>query len=472
MLSRSSHLDSVTDENIVPGYFGIQHKELSNDHARVHKTSSRTVLGDVTGSVNSILNNGKSYNGSNRASIVSGSRNSMDENVREVLDSENEQFSIYASNTLDTTNSNDVSGLLEDHELENIQRVPEHMSNNDSYHTEETSVNITDENICEENDILDYNEFTKPPYNVEIEEELKKAEAAYSRSYLDPMDDDNYDSVMVVELAPGIFQYLRYLEVKYCPNPHYMNMQTELKPSYRSTLLDWIVQVDDRFQLLPETLYLTVNLIDRFLSKSTIKLNKFQLVGAVAMFIAAKYEEINCPTIKDFIYMLDNAYTKEELSEAERYVLNSLEFEIGWPGPMSFLRRISKADDYDYNIRTLAKYLLETTIMDPRLIGTAPSWLAAGAYFLSKTILGYNSREHNDAEDSIVAGWTRKHVFYSGYTQQQVFPISSLILENCRHAQERHAAIWTKYSDRRHHRSSILVDKWIDLAETKMKDEY
>lgn len=471
-------MDSVTDENLVPGYF-MQSKESFD--SKGSEPPTRTALGDVTGLVNSGLhsnnNAGKSFTaGSNRASIASANRSSMDGSVvRENYDLENEH---YASHTLDTMNSNDVSSLLEDPNLENIQRISQHISSNDSYHTEETSVNVTDDNICDvgddtnEHDMFGYNEFTKPPYNVEIDEELKKADDAYRLAYLDPMDDDNYDSVMVVELVPSIFQYLRHLEVKYSPNPHYMDMQTELKPSYRSTLLDWIVQVDERFQLLPETLYLTVNLIDRFLSKAPIKLSKFQLVGAVAMFIAAKYEEINCPTIKDFIYMLDNAYTKEELIEAERYVLNALDFEIGWPGPMSFLRRISKADDYDYNIRTLAKYLLETTIMDPRLIGTPPSWLAAGAYFLSKTVLGYNSSENKDVDTPIAAGWTQKHVFYSGYTQQQVFPISSLILENCRHAQDRHAAIWTKYSDRRHHRSSVLVDKWIDLAETRMKGEY
>ena len=151
----------------------------------------------------------------------------------------------------------------------------------------------------------------------------------------------------------------------------------------------------------------------------------------------------------------DNSYTKDELLKAERYMINTLKFELGWPGPMSFLRRVSKADDYEYDIRTLAKYLLETTIMDSRLVSAQPSWLAAGAYYLSRVILGFNN-------------WTEHHVFYSGYTAEQLFPLATVILENCRHASKRHQAIFEKYSERRHRRSSQVVARWIALAEQRV----
>ncbi|SCU99288.1 LAFA_0G23112g1_1 [Lachancea sp. 'fantastica'] len=270
----------------------------------------------------------------------------------------------------------------------------------------------------------------------------------------DPLDEDTYDLVMVVEYTNDIFTYLHELEDKWRPHPRYMLFQPELKWSYRSTLIDWIVQVHARFQLLPETLFLTVNIIDRFLSRKTVTLNRFQLVGAAALFLAAKFEEINCPTIKEILYMLDNAYSKEELLKAERYMINTLEFELGWPGPMSFLRRVSKADDYEYDIRTLAKYLLETTIMDSRLISAQPSWLAAGAYYLSRVILGFND-------------WTQHHIFYSNYTSEQLFPLATVVLENCRHASQRHQAIFEKYGERRHRRSSYIVARWIAMAEDR-----
>ena len=166
-----------------------------------------------------------------------------------------------------------------------------------------------------------------------------------------------------------------------------MDNQTEIQWSMRSVLMDWLVQVHLRFNLLPETLFLTVNYIDRFLSSKIVSLGKLQLVGATAIFVAAKYEEITCPSVNEIVYMVDNGYTIDEILKAERFMLSMLQFELGWPGPMSFLRKISKADDYDLETRTLAKYFLEITIMDERFIGSPPSYIAAGAHCLARMML-------------------------------------------------------------------------------------
>lgn len=175
--------------------------------------------------------------------------------------------------------------------------------------------------------------------------------------------------------------------MKMLPNAHYMDNQAEIQWSMRSVLMDWLVQVHHRFSLLPETLFLCVNYIDRFLSCKIVSLGKLQLVGATAIFIAAKYEEINCPSVQEIVYMVDGGYTVDEILKAERFMLSMLQFELGWPGPMSFLRKISKADDYDLETRTLAKYFLEITIMDERFVGCPPSFVAAGAHCLARMML-------------------------------------------------------------------------------------
>jgi len=85
----------------------------------------------------------------------------------------------------------------------------------------------------------------------------------------------------------------------------------------RSVLLDWLVDVHYKFKLLPETLFLTVNLIDRYLEKVEINRKRLQLVGVTSMFIASKYEEIYAPEVKDFAYVTDSAYTKQEILDME-----------------------------------------------------------------------------------------------------------------------------------------------------------
>ena len=157
----------------------------------------------------------------------------------------------------------------------------------------------------------------------------------------------------------------------------------------RSILIDWLVQVHLRFRLLPETLFLCINLVDRFLSHRVVALEKLQLVGATALLIAAKYEEITCPSVNEIVYMVDRGYDSSEILQAERFMIGVLQFDIGWPGPMSFLRRISKADDYDLDTRTLAKYIIEVTLMDQRFVGSPPSFLAAAGHCLARKMLSH-----------------------------------------------------------------------------------
>ena len=83
------------------------------------------------------------------------------------------------------------------------------------------------------------------------------------------------------------------------PNPRYMESQKDLAWKMRGILVDWLMQVHSRFRLLPETLFLAVNIIDRFLSNRVLSLVKFQLVGVTAMFVAAKYEEIMAPSVDE-----------------------------------------------------------------------------------------------------------------------------------------------------------------------------
>lgn len=240
--------------------------------------------------------------------------------------------------------------------------------------------------------------------NIKVRKELEAAAAVVQLSRpITELEDEAWDVTMVSEYKEEIFDYFKELEVrsdhtksqqdtnlmqvKFAPKPHYMDFQTEIQWSMRAVLMDWVVQVHHRFQLLPETLFLCANLIDRFLSCKVVSLGKLQLVGATAIFIASKYEEINCPSVGEIVYMVDNGYSVEEVLKAERFMLTMLQFDLGWPGPMSFLRRISTADDYDLETRTLAKYFLEITIMDERFLGCPPSFTAAGAHCLARSML-------------------------------------------------------------------------------------
>jgi hypothetical protein len=204
---------------------------------------------------------------------------------------------------------------------------------------------------------------------------------------LDLDAEDIDDPLMVSEYVGEIFEYLRDLEISSMANVNYMENQPDLDWNMRGILVDWLLEVHTRFRLLPETLFLAVNIIDRFLSCKVVQLDRLQLVGVTAMFIASKYEEVLSPHVTNFRHVADDGFTDEEILSAERFVLAALNYDLSYPNPMNFLRRISKADSYDVQTRTVGKYLLEISCLDHRFIKHPPSQIAAAAMYLARLVL-------------------------------------------------------------------------------------
>lgn len=102
---------------------------------------------------------------------------------------------------------------------------------------------------------------------------------------------------------------------------------------------------------MPETLYLTTNLIDRYLSINSVSRKNLQLVGVTAMLLAAKYEEIWAPEVQDFVFISDNAYSREQVLTMEKNMLNSLKFNLTVPTPYVFMVRLLKAAACEKQVR-------------------------------------------------------------------------------------------------------------------------
>lgn len=167
-----------------------------------------------------------------------------------------------------------------------------------------------------------------------------------------------------------------------------MDGQTEFTWHEREILVDWLIQVHLLYHMLPETLWITINIADRFLARRAVSLNKLQLVGVTAMFIAAKYEEILAPPVSEFASITDNGYSADEILKGERIVLQQLAFKIShYCTPYSWLRRISTADDFDIETRTLSKFLAEVTLLERRFLRYNLSRVAAVAMYSARTML-------------------------------------------------------------------------------------
>lgn len=219
------------------------------------------------------------------------------------------------------------------------------------------------------------------------EPEPVETNKAVDDAVIDLDTEDLDDPLMVAEYVVEIFEYMKELELETAPNPKYIEHQHELEWKMRGILVDWLIEVHTRFRLLPETLFLAVNIIDRFLSAEVVALDRLQLVGVAAMFIASKYEEVLSPHVANFSHVADETFSDKEILDAERHILATLEYNMSYPNPMHFLRRISKAENYDIHTRTMAKYLMEISLLDHRFMPYRQSHVAAAAVYLSRVIL-------------------------------------------------------------------------------------
>jgi G2/mitotic-specific cyclin 2 len=230
----------------------------------------------------------------------------------------------------------------------------------------------------------------EPQHKKQREDSPKAKSQGLSQQYdlVAPLDaEDLDDPSMCAEYVRDIFEYYKELELVTMPNANYMDHQDDLEWKMRGILVDWLIEVHTRFRLLPETLFLAINIVDRFLSSKVVPLDKLQLVGITAMFIASKYEEVLSPHVGNFVHVADDGFTIEEVLSAERYTLTTLKYDLSYPNPMNFLRRISKADNYDIQTRTVGKYLMEISLVDHRFLEYRQSHVAAASMYLARMIL-------------------------------------------------------------------------------------
>ena len=152
------------------------------------------------------------------------------------------------------------------------------------------------------------------------------------------------------------------------PEYNYMKNQKEINEQMRSILVDWLIDVHLKFNFTDETLHMTVLIIDRYLTIENVNRNKLQLLGITALMIACKHEEIDLPKVDDFIYITDNAYTRDEVFEMENNVLVKLNFSFLIPSPIKFYELLSLKLNFNKKQFYMGKYLMECFLIDLKYI--------------------------------------------------------------------------------------------------------
>lgn len=225
--------------------------------------------------------------------------------------------------------------------------------------------------------------------NTRSNEILKSRSASFTGKPQSPRVDEKnkQNGQYTIEYVKDIYENLRKEEALFRPSPDYMSViQTDINEKMRTILVDWLVDVHLKFRLLPETLFLAVELIDRFLDKKVVNRQKLQLVGVVAMLLAAKYEEIFPPEVKDFIYIAANTYSRDDILRMERLMLQTLDFKLTTPTTFVFLERGLQVMNADLKTNHMAHFLAELSLTEFKMLGFTPSVLASSSIYLANKL--------------------------------------------------------------------------------------
>ena len=153
------------------------------------------------------------------------------------------------------------------------------------------------------------------------------------------------------------------LEFKIKPN--FMKNQKDINCRMRAIIVNWIIEVHDRFKLLPDTLFLSIIIFDRYMSiVNNIDKNRLQLMGVTSLLIACKYEEIFSPEVRDFICILDRQYEREDLMEEENNILKILKFEVMYPSALRYYEILRIKFGIEEKYYKYGNFLLELCLLD------------------------------------------------------------------------------------------------------------
>lgn len=227
--------------------------------------------------------------------------------------------------------------------------------------------------------------------------------------------------------------------------PTYMNRQRDITHTMRSTLINWLIEVGDQYDVESETIHLTVSYLDRFMSIMSVGRSKLQLVGIAALFIAAKYEEVSPLDIHELVVVSGNAVILPQIIKMEQLMLQVLKFNLCVPTAYAFLSTYHTAVKSSNEVKYLSQYIAEASLLEgARYLMYLPSEIAAASMALARLHLS----------EPI---WSKQLEGITGYSVQSLRTLILLLAETHGAAGTTiYKTVFEKYS----HRLYMAVAKW------------
>jgi len=192
-----------------------------------------------------------------------------------------------------------------------------------------------------------------------------------------------YECEDFMEYAVDIFGWKKSIEEDYIPG-YWEQVQSEVTPRMRLSLLDWMVDISRELEFSLETWCLAVNYLDRFLETQLLSKDCLQLVGLTTLWLGAKQEELCPPCIEELVALCDDSYSAMNFKHMELIILAKLKFTLAAPTPAFYLSHLVAVEDEKDWSEDLSRHLVELVMSDHILAKLSPSKIAHSIFKVIK----------------------------------------------------------------------------------------
>jgi len=217
----------------------------------------------------------------------------------------------------------------------------------------------------------------------------------------------------------------------------------------RAYLIDWLSELHLKFKLWPETLYVCVGLIDKYIMlQGDLRKKDLQCLGITALHIACKYEEIYPPELKQILRVTDNAVSKEEVLALEFQILQTLDFNVTFPSILRFMERYARIAQVQERTQLLAQYLCDICLLDCTLMKEKPSKLASVCLFAAMRL----------AKPQAPSVWNATLTKNTGYKEEEVRGMAMDLIKFVKNVEQSSLqSLYKKYMSSRYMEAAALL---------------
>lgn len=265
---------------------------------------------------------------------------------------------------------------------------------------------------------------------------IKNTKEKYFESFINNYGDFSCRYLLITE-KKNVCDYIN-------KNLFDLNDKNNFNEKNRNIIYHWLSINNFYFGLNDNTIFLTMNLIDRYISINASKINEFPLIALSCYFISTKYEDIRPPNVSTLVLICDGKYKEIEIIQKEYEILVALDFDILYNSSYNFLSFFhSIVEQHNMKLFFLSQFILEISLENIEVLKYSQSLRAVSALYISKKLI------------NIKRSWNDLKFFYN-YNEDEVNKVQILMIKHLKNSINSKNLIFEKFKSKKYNYVSLL----------------